>query len=227
MRPETVAALLEQLKDILRTAGSRPSDLAIHDALRGRFREEFGAEPHPDVVAWFNFAQELEEPDSSAESGASQPGRVPLGLIAPMMRPYGFDEASETARLWFTHLREGGPHTYEAPAFVLDSEGRPVFVLIGSDESGFHYCLSPASSGLGTPRVFLIGEGDASFFIQMSGELDDSVSVRLHEEMPTLRLYLEALVRAYRSGPLEMSEYPRSMIEPALYFPWPSAKPTS
>lgn len=42
----------------------------------------------------------------------------------------------------------------------------------------------------------MVGEGSSSFFLQVPGAFDETLSLSLHEDMPTLPMYLEALVRA-------------------------------
>lgn len=219
MGPEPVSELVERLKAVFRYYGYEPADLSVHADVRSRYRTEFGREPHEDAVAWFNFAAELRKPkdgDSPATRGHT---RSPRGLIAPMMRPYTVDEAIEEADAGFAYLREDGPSKYEAPAYAFHTDGTADFVLLGSDETGFHYCLSPASNELGNPRIFMIGEASASFFLQVPGAFDESLSLTLHDDMPTLRLYLEALVRAYHRRQLMISD---GWFTTSTYYPWPA-----
>lgn len=219
---ESTERLLGRLKDVLRSHGFQPLDMSLTENLRSKYRDEFGAEPHDDTVAWFNFAAEVNEPVEPGSDSQRQ-HRCPGQLIAPMMQPYTFDKAIQEMHQGFGYLLEDGPDQYEKQAFKFREDGRADFVLIGSDVTGFDYCLSPSSDDLGPPRLFFIGEGQASFFLQVPGAFDDTSSVWLHEDMPTLRLYLEALVGAYHERQLVISDDPFAQISPNTYYPWPNA----
>ena len=220
MGAESVAELLERLKEVFRHYGYAPVDLSVRDAVRSKYRMELGREPHEETVAWFGFVMELQEPKDGDRPASRTHIRSPGGLIAPMMQPYTLDEAIEEMAIGYSHFSEAGPSQEEAPAFALRPDGTADFVLLGGDTTGFNYCLSPSSAELGSPRIFFVGEGDASFFLQVPGAFDDSLSLRLHEDMPTFRMYLEALVRAYHRRQLTIDD--EAWIMGPAYYPWPT-----